>query len=63
MDIKESFFDILSEVQEDLQEVFAGIFFVINAVHKNFVVNLMSKLVRSTWTSPKFFMVKSDYKF
>jgi hypothetical protein len=53
MDAKTSFFDIMSEVQKDLQDVSAGIGqFLKNLTKENFVRNLMSKLARSTLTSP-----------
>jgi hypothetical protein len=49
MDIKISFFDIMSEVQKDLEHVSAGIG-IFYPMRKHFVWNLLSKLVRSTWT-------------
>jgi deoxyribodipyrimidine photolyase len=53
MDVKTSFFDVVSEVQKDSQDVSAGIGqFLKNLTYKNFVWNLMSKLARSILTSP-----------
>jgi hypothetical protein len=40
------------EFKQDLQDVFAGIGVFSNLLHKKFVSNLMSKLARSTLTSP-----------
>jgi hypothetical protein len=48
MDVITSFFDIRSEVQKDLEDVSAGIDFLKNSMHKNFVRNLTLKLARST---------------
>jgi hypothetical protein len=43
----------MSEIQNDSEDVSAGIeFFFINLMHKNFVWNLTSNLVRSTLASP-----------
>jgi hypothetical protein len=42
----------MSEVQKDLEEVFAGIGIYKNKVLNKFFYNLRSKLVRSTLTSP-----------
>ncbi len=59
MDIKTLFFDVLSEFQEDSEDVSAGINIILkNLLHKNFVRNLTSKLVRSTLTSPSTIRVK-----
>jgi hypothetical protein len=59
MDVKTSFFDIMSEVPKDLQDVSSGIGqFLKNPTYKNFVWNLMSKLARSTLTSPSWIRVK-----
>jgi hypothetical protein len=53
MDIKTSFFDIMSEVQKDLEEVSAGTGQILkNPIYKNFVWNLTSELARSTLTLP-----------
>jgi hypothetical protein len=53
MDVKTSFFDVMSEVQKDSQGVSAGIGqFKKNLTYQNFVQKLMSKSVRSTLTSP-----------
>jgi hypothetical protein len=53
MDVKTSFFDVLSKVQKDSQNVSAGIGqFKKNLTYKNFVRNLTSNLARSTLTSP-----------
>jgi hypothetical protein len=53
MDVKMSFFDVVSEVQKDLQEVSAGIGQIKNNLtYKNFVLNLTLKLARSILTSP-----------
>jgi hypothetical protein len=53
MDVKTSFFDVMSEVQKDLEDVSAGIGQIKNnLIYKNFVRNLTSKLARSTLTSP-----------
>jgi hypothetical protein len=42
MDIKTSFFDVMSEVQEDLEDVTAGIGkFFKNPMYKNIVRNLI----------------------
>jgi hypothetical protein len=51
---KASFSEILSEVQKDSEDVSAGIgkFLKILYISKKFVRNLMSKLARSTLTSP-----------
>ncbi len=51
MDIKTSFFDVMSEIQKDTEEVSAGIGNLKNLIYKNFVRNLMLKLMRSTLTS------------
>jgi hypothetical protein len=62
MDVKTSFFDIMSELQTDLEDVSAGIsnfFSYINPIKKNFVQNLRSKLGRSTLTSPGTIRVKA----
>jgi hypothetical protein len=49
----------MSEVQKDSEDVGAGIgIFIYNPIHKNFVQNLMSKLARSTLTSPGTIRVK-----
>jgi hypothetical protein len=51
MDVKMSFLEVMSEVQKNLGDVFAGIGqFKKNPVYKNFVRNLMSKIARSTLT-------------
>jgi hypothetical protein len=43
----------MSEVPKDLEDVSAGIGqFLKNLIYKNFVLNLMSKLARSTLTLP-----------
>jgi conjugal transfer/entry exclusion protein len=53
MDIDTSFFDVMSEVQKDLEDVSAGIDQIKNnTLYKNFARNLTSKLARSTLTSP-----------
>jgi hypothetical protein len=53
MDIKTLFFDVMSEVQKDVEDVSAGIGQIKNnLINKNFVRNLTSKLARSTLTSP-----------
>jgi hypothetical protein len=53
MDVKTTFFDIISEVGKDLEDVSTGIGkFVKNLIYKNFVRNVTSKLARSTLTSP-----------
>jgi hypothetical protein len=53
MDVKTSFFDVMSEVQKDLEDVSAGIGQIKNnLIYKNIVRNLTSKLARSTLTSP-----------
>jgi hypothetical protein len=52
MDVKTSFFDVVSEVQKDSQDVSAGIGQIKNNLtYKNFVRNLTSKLARSILTS------------
>ncbi len=59
MDVKMSFFDVVSEVQKDLQEVSAGIGQIKNNLtYKNFVLNLTLKLARSILTSPGWIRVK-----
>ncbi len=59
MDVKTSFFDVVSEVQKDSQDVSAGISQIKNNLtYKNFVRNLTSKLARSTLTSPGWIRVK-----
>jgi hypothetical protein len=51
MDIKTSFFDVMSEVKKDLEDISAGIGqFKKNLIYKNFVWILTSKLARSTLT-------------
>jgi hypothetical protein len=51
--VKMSFFDVMSEVQKDLQDVSAGIGqFKKNPTHKNFVQTLTLMLARSILTSP-----------
>jgi hypothetical protein len=57
MYINTSLFDILYEVQKDLQDVSAGIG-IFYPVHKNFVGNLTSKLARSTVDMPSTNRVK-----
>ncbi len=53
MDVKTSFFDVISEVQKDLEDVSAGIGLIKNnLIYKNFLRNLTSKLAMSTLTSP-----------
>jgi hypothetical protein len=53
MNIKTSFFDVMSEVQKDFQDVPAGTGQIKNnTLYKNFAWNLMSKLARSTLASP-----------
>jgi hypothetical protein len=53
MDVKTSFFDIISEVQTVLEDVSGGTGqFIKNPICKNFVRNLTSKLARSTLTIP-----------
>jgi hypothetical protein len=49
--VKMSLFDIMSEVQKDLEDVSAGKGQLKKIINKNFVQNLMSKLLRSTLTS------------
>jgi hypothetical protein len=61
MDIKTSFFDVVSEVQKDSQDVSAGIGQIKNYLtYKNFVRNLTSKLARSILTSPGRIRVKGQ---
>jgi hypothetical protein len=56
------FFDVMSEVQKDLEDVSAGIGKIKNnLINKNFVRNLTSKLVRSTLTSPGWIRVNVNY--
>jgi hypothetical protein len=45
-------FDVISEVQKDLEVVSAGIGICFNPINQNFFHNLTSKLVRPTLTSP-----------
>jgi hypothetical protein len=53
MDVKTSFFEVMSEVQKDLEDVSEGIGQIKkNLIYKNFVWNLTSKLARSTLTLP-----------
>ncbi len=53
MDVKTSFFEVMSEVQKDPEDVFAGIGKkIIYKVLNKFPCNLRSKLARSTLTSP-----------
>ncbi len=48
-----SFFDVVSEVQKDLEDDSAGIGQIKNNLtYKNFVRNLTSKIARSILTSP-----------
>jgi hypothetical protein len=59
MDVKTSFFEVMSEVQKDPEDVFAGIgkqkkYKVLN----KFSCNLRSKLARSILTSPGSIRVK-----
>jgi hypothetical protein len=56
--VKMSLFDIISEVQKDLEDVSAGKGQFKKIMNKNFVQNLMSKFVRSTLTSPGRIRVK-----
>jgi hypothetical protein len=63
MDVKTLFFDVMSEVQKDLEDVSAGIHvgqFKQNPRYKNFIRNLTSKLARSTLTLPGRIRVKSN---
>jgi hypothetical protein len=60
MDIKTSFFDVMSEVHKDLHDVSAGIGqFLKYPIYKNFFRNLMSKLARSTLSLPGRIRAKS----
>jgi hypothetical protein len=53
MDVKTSFFDVVSKVQKDSEDFSAGIGqFKKNLTYKNFVWNLTSKLARSILTMP-----------
>ncbi len=53
MDVKTSFFEVMSDVQKDPKDVFAGIGQkIIYKVLYKFSCNLRSKLARSTLTSP-----------
>jgi hypothetical protein len=53
MDVKLLFFDVMSEVEKDLEDVSAGIGQrKKNPKYKNFVWNLTSKMTRSTLTPP-----------
>ncbi len=52
MYFKTSFFEVMSDAQKDSEDISAGIGFFFNQTHKNFAQNFMSKLVRSTLTSP-----------
>jgi hypothetical protein len=61
MDVKTSFFEVMSEVQKYLEDVFAGIGQkIIYKVLNKFSCNLRSKLARSTLTSPGPIRVKVD---
>jgi hypothetical protein len=63
-DIKWSFFDVVSGVQKDSDDVSVGIGkFLRNPIYKNFVQNLKSKLVRSTLTSPGRIRVKGMWSY
>ncbi len=59
MTVKTSFFEVMSEVQNDSEDVFAGIgiFLKIKLLNK-FSRNLRSKSARSTLTSPGLIRVK-----
>jgi hypothetical protein len=52
MDVKTSFFEVMSEVQKDPEDVFAVIGKKKCKVLNTFSCNLRSKLARSTLTSP-----------
>jgi hypothetical protein len=53
MDVKTLFFDVMSEVQKDLEDVSAGTGQIKNnLMYKNIARNLTSKLARSTLTLP-----------
>jgi hypothetical protein len=52
MDVKTSYFAVMSEVQKDPEDVFAGIGEKIYKVLNKFSCNLRSKSARSTLTSP-----------
>jgi hypothetical protein len=63
MYVKTSFFDVMSEVQKDFKDVSAGIGQIKNnTLYKNFARNLMSKLARSTLTSPSWIRVNFLHK-
>jgi hypothetical protein len=52
MHVKPSFFEVMSEVQKDPEDLSAGIGKKIYEVLNNFSCNLRSKLAGSTLTSP-----------
>ncbi len=62
MDVKTSFFEVMSEVQKDLEDVFAGTGKKKYKVLNKFSCNLRLKLARSTLTSPGPIRVKLPYR-